>query len=159
MADNINDYVPFMDKYPELKLRPTSEFPGHGCIQKYDYVQNLNLRDQDIPGGCFYLIVQDGLFGLLMFDRGIFWDSETIAMYPVYENIEIYYLSGRSFRAIVKKDGKYGFVLWSYNEFCFNDVYETPIVYDSITKINDKRFKAIADGNVVYFDMTGKVLR
>ena len=27
--EETKDYVPFMDRYPELKLRPVTEFPDH----------------------------------------------------------------------------------------------------------------------------------
>lgn len=106
MENNLKDYTPFMDKYPELKLRPTSEFPLHTRIAKCDYVQNLILTGDKAPHGSFYLIVENGVFGVYMVDCGFFSDTTMIALKPKYESIDIYYNKDRHFRAVVKKRWK-----------------------------------------------------
>lgn len=158
MEDEIKDYVPIMDKYPELKLRPTTEFSSHSRIAGYDYVQNLVLTGDKAPHGYFYLIVQNGLFGVYMVDYGFFSDTTTIAIKPKYDWIDIYYSKERHFRAVVKKDGKYGMILWTYGHMS-NDKYEVPTIYDSIERVDVGRFKAIKNNEIVYFDFAGKVLK
>ena len=76
------DYVPFMDRYPELKLRPVTEFQMHPKISGYDYVQDLKLQGSKAPHGCFYLTVKDAKFGVYMFDSGFFFDTSSIVLQP-----------------------------------------------------------------------------
>lgn len=155
--NKINDYIPFMDLHPELNLKPTSDFPQIEGISKFDYIQDLNLRENNSTQGCFYLIIKDGKYGIFMYDPGFFFDAYAIALKPVYEEIYIYQHEGRHFRAIVKKEGKYGIVFWTYG--FFNKLEEVEPVYDAIERINESRFKAIKDNNVFYLDSTGKMLK
>lgn len=157
----IQDYTPFMDLYPESKLCPVTEFPAHLKIQKYDYVQSLlptPLNDTPHKHGMFFLIVKDRKFGIYMFEGGFFSNTCSIALKPEYESIEFISYKGRSFGAVVKKDGKYGIYFWTYGTLS-NDTFIVPTIYDSFEKIDNTRFKGIKDGQVTYYDSTGHVLK
>lgn len=157
----MNDYTPFMDQYPELKLRPVTEFPGHTKIQKYDYVQSLNptsMKDSVHTHGVFFLIVKDGKFGIYMFDRGWIKNTSTIALKPEFDSIDFISVKDRSFGAIIKRKGKYGMLFWTYGTI-INDKFTVPTIYDTMIKVENNRFKATKDGIVTYFDPTGHILK
>ena len=157
----MNDYTPFMDLYPELELRPVTEFPQHYKIQEFDYVQNLDSTKRKIPAhmhGVFFLIVKDGKFGIYMFDSGWISDKYTIVVKPEYESIDFISVNDRSFGAVIKRDGKYGMLFWTYG-FIFNYKYTVPAIYDIIIKVENNRFKATKGGQVTYFDPTGHILK
>lgn len=158
MAETI-DYVPFMDRYPELKLRPVTEFPDHVKVHGCDYIQDLRLRGKKAPCGNFYLVVKNEKFGLYMCDHSwIFSDTTSLALKPEYDSIQILRYSDRYFRAIVCKNGKYGLYFWTYGFFS-NDTYVIPTDYDSFVLLDNSRFKAVKDNVVTYFDATGHVLK
>lgn len=154
----MNDYTPFMDQYPELKLRPVTEFPGHPKIQDLDYVQNLRLVGSNAPNGFFYIIVKDGKMGLYMYDLGFFSATTSIALKPIHDSIEFIYHKERSFGAIIQTNGKYGMIFWKYG-FLINDKEKIKCVYDSIVKVGDGRYKATKDNQVVYFNSVGQMLK
>lgn len=155
----INDYVPFMDRYPELKFRPVTEFPSHVKIHECDYVQDLRLRGKKAPCGNFYFVVKNEKFGLYMYDHSwILSDTTSLALKPEYDSIQILNYGDRSFCAIVCKEGKYGLLFWTYGYFS-NDTYAVPTEYDSFVKLDNSRFKAVKDNMVTYFDATGHVLK
>lgn len=157
----MNDYIPFMDQYPELRLRPVTEFPNHVQIQKFDYVQDLNSTSRKNyvhTHGVFFLIVKNGKFGIYMYDRGWILDTSTIALKPEYESIDFISVKNRSFGVVVKRDGKYGMQFWEYGTI-FNDTFTVPTIYDTMIKVENNRFKATKDGNVTYFDPTGHILK
>lgn len=143
-----------MDRYPDFKLRPTTEFPGHEKIKGFDYVQDLKKAFH----GNFYLLVKDEKFGVYMYDSGFFFTTNSVALKAVYDSIEFISNKGQSFGAVVKKDEKYGMIFWTYGRIS-NNVYEVASEYDSIEKIDSGRFKAIKDNKVTYFDATGHVLK
>jgi hypothetical protein len=152
------DYVPLMDKYPELKLRPTTEFTDHEKIQSFDYVQDLKLKGDKALHGYFYLIVRDGKYGVYMYDPGLFCRTTSVALKPIYDSIEFISETGQSFGAIVVKSGKYGMVFWTYGPI-FNDKFEVPAEYDFLEKVDNTRFRAIKNNAVTYFDAAGHKLK
>lgn len=154
----VHDYTPLMDKYPELHLRPVSEFPDHLKIVDFDYVQNHSYRGEKALNGYFYLIVKDGKYGVYMCDFGFFGNTTSVAVKPEYEMISFIYFNERSFGIIIKKNGKYGMHFWEYG-IIFNNERHVDPMYDSMEKIENNRFRAIKDNHVTYFDMTGKILR
>lgn len=155
----INDYVPFMDRFPELKLRPVTEFPEHVKICDCDYVQDMRLRGKKAPCGNFYFVVKNEKFGLYLYDHSwILSDTTSLALKPEYDSIQILYYGDRFFSAIVCKEGKYGLYFWTYGYFS-NDTYVVPTEYDSFVKLDNSRFKAVKDNVVTYFDATGHVLK
>lgn len=158
MPNDIQDYTPYMDRYPELKLRPVTEFPGHELIQKYDYVQDLRLTGKSAPNGVFYIIVRDGKMGLYLYSSGLIWDTTTIALKPVYESIEFMYYQGKSFGVIIKSKGKYGMIFWSYG-IPFNHQEIIDAVYDTIEKQDNGRYRAVNGGQVTYFNSVGQILK
>lgn len=157
--EETKDYVPFMDRYPELKLRPVTEFPDHVKVHGCDYIQDLRLRGKKAPSGNFYLVVKNEKFGLYMCDHSwIFSDTTSLALKPEYDSIQILHYSDRSFRAIVCKNGKYGLNFWTYGYFS-NDTYVISPEFDSFVLLDNSRFKAVKDNVVTYFDATGHVLK
>lgn len=154
----MKDYIPFMDKYPELNLRPVTEFPEHSKIRHCDYVQNLNLTGLKAPQGYFYLIVKNAKFGIYMFDRGLLSDTTSLVLPPQYEYIVFVKNRRRSCAVIVRKGGKYGMFFWTYSCF-FNDTYVVSAEYDEIKEIEGGRYRAVKQNQVVYFDSTGHVLK
>ena len=157
MAETI-DYVPFMDRYPELKLRPVTEFQMHPKISGYDYVQDLKLQGSKAPHGCFYLTVKDAKFGVYMFDSGFFFDTSSIVLRPQYDSIEIVSHQNRSCVAIICKEGMYGMYFWTYGSF-FNDTFTVPTEYNELHRESATRYKAVKGNQVVYLDATGHVLK
>lgn len=155
----MNDYTPFMDRYPELQLRPVTEFPDHNKIRNCDYVQDLRLRGTKAPCGHFYFVVKNEKYGVYMFEHSWIWsDTTSLALKPEYDSIQILYYGDRFFSAIIRKEGKYGLYFWKYGYF-INDTYMVPTEYDSLVKVDDARFKAVKDNVVTYFDATGHVLK
>lgn len=155
----MNDYIPFMDKHPELKLRPITEFSEHYKISHCDYVQDLRLRGEKAPCGNFYFVAKNEKFGLYLFDHSwILPDTTSLALKPEYDSIEIIGYGDRWFSAIVCKNGKFGYYFWEYG-CIFNSTYIVPTEYDSFTKINSSRLKAVKDNTITYFDSTGHVLK
>lgn len=154
----MNDYIPFMDRYPELKLRPVTEFSGHTKIQKYDYVQDLRLSGEKAPNGLFYLTVKDGKFGLYMYDPGWLMTTTSIALKPIYDSIEFIYYQNRYFGAVVQLNGKYGMIFWGYGVL-LNGKETIKCVYDSIIKVDNGRYQAIKDNQVTYFNSAGQILK
>ena len=158
MNEQINDYVPFMDKYPELKLRPVTEFPNHPKISNYDYVQDLRLKGKKAPQGYFYFTVKDEKYGIYMFDRGLFDNTTSVVLTPEYERIEVLFYDSRTIGVIVKKNGKYGLFYWTYGFFS-NDTTVIRCEYDSFERIEGGRYKAVKDNTVTYFDASAHVLK
>lgn len=155
----MTDYIPFMDKHPELKLRPVTEFPEHDKIRNCDYVQDLRLRGSKAPCGHFYFVVKNEKYGVYLFDPAWIWsDTTSLALKPEYDSIEILYYGNRFFSAIVGKNGKYGFYSWKYG-CIFNDTYIVPTEYDSFVKLDNSRLKAVKNNTITYFDSTGHVLK
>lgn len=156
-----NDYAPFMDRFPELKLRPVTEFPEHSKIRGFDYVQSLKpvaLKDVTNRHGYFHLIVKDGKFGIYMFKPGWLWNTTSVALTPKYDSIDFIFYKDESFGVIVKRDGKYGMYFWTYDSF-INTTHAVKAEYDSLVKLDNSRFKAVKDNVVTYFDATGHVLK
>lgn len=159
MAIEIKDYVPFMDKYPELKLKPVTAFQNHCVISEFDYVQDLNLSGPNALHGCFYLIVKSGRFGLYMYDSGILFEKASVVLKPVYETIDFLWFRGRSVGVIVKYNGKYGLCFWSYGYLEDEKLLIAP-EFDQIEIIVDNsRLRAIKNGVVTYYDFSGHVLK
>lgn len=155
----MTDYIPFMDKHPELKLRPVTEFPNHVKIRDCDYVQDLRLRGNNAPHGHFYFVVKNEKYGVYLFDPSwILTDTTSLALKPEYDSIEILHHGSRFFSAIVSKNGKFGLYFWKYG-YLFNDTHVVPTEYDSLVKLDNSRFKAIKDDVVTYFDSTGHIMK
>lgn len=153
----MEDYIPFMDLHPELKLIPTTSVQVNigGFKNKFDYVQDFNRN-----GGKekFHLLVKDFKFGLMLHSSGFFSNTDYIALPAVYESIDFLYKREKSFGAIVKQSGKYGLFFWKYGAIR-NEKFAVPIEYDSMVALDNKRIKAIKNDKVVYFDETGHVLK
>lgn len=156
----MNDYVPFMDKYPELKLVPTTSVSiGISNFQrKYDYVQDLNRRGETSNKEFFHLLVKDGKYGVLLHVPGVFSETNSIALPAIYDSIEFLYKRNKAFGAIIQKNGKFGIYFWAYGTFR-NKKYMVAAEYDSMEILDNKRIKAIKDDSVTYFDETGHVLK
>lgn len=155
----MNDYTPFMDLHPELKLIPTTRVRiGISDFQsRFDYVQDFNRKERDRKDN-FHLIVKNGKYGVLLHDPGVLGDVDSIALNGEYDSIEFVYKAYRSFCAIVKKDEKYGLVFWTYGRWR-DKVYIVTPEYDSMILLGNGRFKGIKDDSVVYFDETGHILK
>lgn len=155
----MNDYIPLMDKYPELQLVPTArvtiDIPKFQ--NKFDYVQNLDRVVQNKKEK-FHLVVKDNKFGVLFYAFGIFFDKKDIALPAKYEHIEYLYKINRSFGAIVQRDGKFGLYYWAYG-LLRNENYSVLAEYDSMELLENKRIKGIKNDTVTYFDFTGQVLK
>lgn len=158
MNTDIKDYTPYMDKYPELKLRPVTEYQEHELIQQYDYVQDLNLTGESAPNGKFYLIIKDAKMGIYLYSPGLLWDTKTIALRPEYDTIEFMYFQDKQFGAIIQQNGKFGMFFWACG-IIQNDHVDIPIQYDSITKLDNGRYKAIHEGIVTYYNSFGQILK
>ena len=157
----MEDYTPFMDRFPELKLRPVTEFPEHHKIQGFDYIQSLKpvaLNDVKNRHGNFYLIVKNGKFGIYMFKPGWLWSTTSVALQPAYESIDFIFYKDESFGVIVKREDKYGMFFWIYDTF-INKTHVVKAEYDSLVKVDKTRFKAVKDNVVTYFDATGHKLK
>lgn len=154
----MNDYIPFMDRFPELHLRPVTEFLGHSKIQKYDYVQDLRLTGVKAPNGLFYIIVKDGKFGLYMYSPSLIYDTCTIALKPIYDSIEFIYYQEKNFGAVVQLNGKYGMIFWGYG-ILMNGKETIKCIYDSIVRVENGRYKAIKNNQVTYFNSAGQILK
>jgi len=159
------DYKPFLDKHPELELVPTTmvNCSISNLSDKYDYVQEFNRKGENGRKEYFHLLVNvvegDGKYGVLYHKSGFWGDSDSIALQAVYEEIEFLYKRGNSFAAIVKREGKYGLFFWEYNALFFNETFSVPTEYDSMVLLESNRIKGIKDGKIIYFDLTGHVLK
>lgn len=156
----MKDYTPFMDLHPELKLVPTtSVYINISNFQnRFDYVQDFNRKENNGSKENFHLLVKDGKFGVLLHSSGFFYDTDSIALQAIYDSINFIYRWNKSFGAIVEKNGKFGLIFWEYG-LISNDMYSVPIEYDSMEIIENKRIKAIKGNTIVYFDMTGHILK
>ena len=156
----MNDYVPFMDLYPELNLVPTTSVNINisNFQSRFDYVQDLNRKGKNGIKEVFHLLVKDGKFGLLLHSPGVFSDTDSVALPAIYDSIQFLYKKGKSFGAIVKQNNKYGLFFWEYGILA-NSKYSVPTEYDSMECMDNKRIKGIKDNNVTYFDETGHVLK
>lgn len=156
----INDYTPFMDLYPELKLLPTSDFKNQiSGISDFDYIQDVNRTDSDGKLENFHLIVKDRKFGIYLYSSGCVWTVDEIVLSPEFDYPIVFTRKEEmSFSAIIKKNGKYGMLFWNYG-FLKNKFYAIKTEYDSIEKLNETRYKAIKGNTVVYFDRNGQILK
>lgn len=156
----MNDYTPFMDKYPELQLIPTTSVNiGIRNFQnRFDYVQDLNRKNKNGTKEQFHLLVKDGKFGILLYSSGLFSDTKSIALPAIYDSIKYLYKKNRSFGAIVEKKGKYGLFFWEYGMLA-NFKYEVPVEYNSMEVLDNKRIIGLKNDDITYFDETGHVLK
>lgn len=156
----MNDYIPFMDKYPELKLVPTTSVSiGISHFKdKYDYVQDLNRKGKTGSKENFHLLVKNERYGVLLHFSRLFGETNSIALPAVYDSIEFIYKRDKAFGAIIQKNEKFGLYFWAYGTFR-NDKYMVAIEYDSMVVLDNKRIKAIKDDYVTYFDETGHILK
>lgn len=163
----MEDYVPFMDKHPELKLKPTTDVDNiiriSNFSRKYDYIQDLNRKGENGKNESFHLIVivgtngdKDTKFGILYHRMGSL--SDCVALPALYESIEFLYKKEKAFAVIMKCNGKYGLFFWEYN-FFVNKTYTVAAEYESMEVLSNKRIKGIKNGKVIYFDKTGHVLK
>lgn len=151
----VEDYVPFMDLHPELKLVPTTivdcqigNFSG-----KYDYVQDFNRKTENGRIENFHLLVKDAKYGVLYHRDGLFDVIDKIALQAIYDSIDFIYKEEKSFAAIVKHKGKYGLFLWK-SGFIFNYTFSIPTEYDSMKMLANNRIVGVKNGRTTYFDQT-----
>lgn len=156
----MNDYIPFMDQHPELKLVPATSvktkiknFPN-----RFDYVQDLNRKGDKGSKELFHLLVKDGKFGVLMHSSGLFSSTDSIALPAVYDSVFFLFKKEKSFGAIIQLKGKFGLYFWEYGSFK-NSHYTVQPEYDSMELLDNKRLKGVKDGNITYFDETGHILK
>ena len=156
----MKDYVPFMDKHPELLLVPTTSVNvGISNFQrKFDYVQNLDRKGDNGRMEKFHLLVKDEKYGVLFRSYGLFNDVSQIVLPAVFDSISFLYKRNKAFGAIVCKNGKYGLFFWEYGIFK-DDVFSVPEEYDSMAVIENNRIKGIKSDVITYFDETGHVLK
>lgn len=156
----MEDYIPFMDQYPELRLVPTTSINiGISNFQeKFDYVQDLNRKNKSGEKEHFHLLVKDGKFGVLLHSSGLFSNTSSVALPALHDSIEFLYKKNKSFGAIIQKGGKFGLYFWEYGVLT-NKRYIVPTEFDSMAVMENKRIKGIKDNTVTYFDETGHVLK
>lgn len=158
--EEIREQIPFMDLHPELKLVPTT------CVQvkvwnfrsRFDYVQDFNRKSADGHVEKFHLLVKDGKYGILLHSTIFFGTTDEVALPAEYTSIEFIYKVDKSFGVIVSKEEKYGLYFWEHGSF-MNKKFSVPTEYDKIEQIDNKRIKGTKDNIVVYFDITGHILK
>lgn len=156
----MEDYIPFMDQYPELQLVPTTSINiGISNFQKkFDYVQDLNRKNKSGAKELFHLLVKDGKYGVLLHSSGLFSDTSSVALPAIHDSIEFLYKKNKSFGAIIQKNGKFGLFFWEYGLLA-NKKFYVPTEYDSMEVLDNKRIKGIKNNIITYFDETGHVLK
>lgn len=156
----MEDYIPFMDQYPELQLVPTTSINiGISNFQKkFDYVQDLNRKNKSGAKELFHLLVKDGKYGVLLHSSGLFSDTSSVALPAIHDFVEFLYKKKRSFGAIIQKGGKYGLFFGEYGVLT-NKKYIVPTEFDSMEVMENRRIKGVKDNTITYFDETGHVLK
>ena len=156
----MEDYIPFMDQYPELQLVPTTSINiGISNFQKkFDYVQDLNRKNKSGAKELFHLLVKDGKYGVLLHSSGLFIDTSSVALPAIHDFVEFLYKKKRSFGAIIQKGGKYGLFFGEYGVLT-NKKYIVPTEFDSMEVMENRRIKGVKDNTITYFDETGHVLK
>lgn len=158
--DQIKDYIPFMDVYPELELVPTTSvnIPIFNFSKKYDYIQNIERKGDNGHKETFHLLVKDRKFGVLYYNTSSIFDKIKVALPASYDSIEFLGKKKKAFVALVKCTEKYGLFFWKYG-FLTNDTLSIPTEYDSLEFLNNNRIKGIRNGQITYFDETGHILK
>lgn len=156
----MNELIPFMDLHPELKLVPTTctSVNIRNFQKKFDYVQDFNRKSDNESKEYFHLLVKDGKYGIMLHTSSFLSKIDEVALPAIYDSIEFIHKIDKSFGAIVSKEGKFGLSFWEHGSF-FNRTHNVPIEYDVIENLDNKRIKAIKGETIVYFDITGHILK
>lgn len=158
----MKEHTPFMDLHPELDLVPASlvSIPIYRFCDKFDYVQNLSRKSSNSKKDNFYLLVKGGKFGVLYYYSGfgLFNVTAKVALDAQYDSLKFIYKQNKSFGAIVTLNGKYGLFFWELGIFGSKKL-AIPVEYDFMELFGGDRVKAIKGDQLLYFDITGRILK